>query len=182
VELDDQFIHSLRKGNADAYETLIRRFEAPLYRFFLAAHGDPQLASEQSADCFGDLVASIPKMVGGAAQLRSFVFAVAKNVLRGQWRRRTRERTEPLLAAEVVDDWPSPDAAMQAVEESERIIAAIRLLDETTRDVFLLRFVEQMSLAEIATAVREPIGTIKSRLYRGRQRLQEILQSTSGLS
>jgi RNA polymerase sigma-70 factor, ECF subfamily len=181
VEVDDQFVHSLRKGNADAYETLVRRFEAPLYRFFLAAHGDPQLASEQSADCFGDLVGSIPKMVGGAAQLRSFVFAVAKNVLR-QWRRRTRERTQPLLSVELADDWPPPDAAMQAVEESERIIAAIRLLDESTRNVFLLRFVEQMSLAEIATAVDEPIGTVKNRLHRGRQRLQEILQSTSGLS
>ena len=56
MEVDDQFVHSLKKGNADAYETLVRRFEAPLYRFFLAAHGDPQLANEQSADCFGDLV------------------------------------------------------------------------------------------------------------------------------
>jgi RNA polymerase sigma factor (sigma-70 family) len=121
-------------------------------------------------------------MVGGAAQLRSYVFAVAKNVLRRQWRRRTRERTQPLLAAELVDDWPAPDAAMQAEEESERIIAAIRSLDESTRDVFLLRFVEQMSLAEIATAVDEPIGNVKSRLHRGRRRLQEILQSTSGLS
>src|SRR5438552_846155 len=114
-------MYSLRKGNTDAYETLVRRYEAPLYRFFLAAHGDPQLASEQSADCFGDLVESIPKMVGGAAQLRSFVFAVAKNVLRGQWRRRTREHTQPLLEAELVDDWPAPDAAMQSAEESERI-------------------------------------------------------------
>lgn len=182
MEVDDQFVHSLRKGDADAYETLVRRFEAPLYRFFLAAHGDPQLASEQSADCFGDLVGSIPKMVGGAAQLRSFVFAVAKNVLREQWRRRTRERTHPLLAAELVDDWPAPDAAMQSDEESERIIAAIRLLDESTRDVFLLRFVEQMSLAEISTTAGEPIGTVKSRLHRGRRRLQVILQSTSGLS
>lgn len=182
MEVDDQFVHRLRKGNAEAYETLVRRFEAPLYRFFLAAHGDPQLASEQSADCFGDLVGSIPKMAGGAAQLRSFVFAVAKNVLRGQWRRRTREQTQQLSSAELVDDWPPPDAAMQAVEESERVIAAIRLLDETTRDVFLMRFVEQMSLAEIATTVDEPIGTVKSRLHRGRRRLQEILQSTGGLS
>jgi RNA polymerase sigma-70 factor (ECF subfamily) len=71
---------------------------------------------------------------------------------------------------------------MQSLEETERIIAAIRTLDESTRDVFLLRFVEQMSLAEISTAVGEPIGTVKSRLHRGRQRLQEILQSTSGLS
>jgi RNA polymerase sigma-70 factor (ECF subfamily) len=182
VEVDDQFVDSLKKGNADAFEELVRRFEAPLYRFFLAAHGDPQLAGEQSADCFGDLVASIPKMVGGAAQLRAFVFAVAKNVLRGHWRLRARERNQQHLTAELVNDWATPDFALQSVEEGERVIAAIRLLDPSTRDVFLLRFVEQMPLSEISTAVSEPIGTVKSRLYRGRQRLQAILQSMSGLS
>jgi RNA polymerase sigma-70 factor (ECF subfamily) len=152
-----------------------------LYRFFLAAHGDPQLASEQSADCFSNLVESMPKMTGGAAQLRSFVFAVAKNVQRAHWRERTCERTTSFLSLALADDGPSPDMTMQAAEECERVIAAIRLLDEPTRDVFLLRFVEQMSLTEISTTVHEPIGTVKSRLHRGRQRLQEILQSTGGL-
>ena len=83
---EDEFVRLLRKGEAEAYETLVRRFEGPLYRYFFASHGDPQLACEQSADCFGDLVESLPKMLGGAEQLRSFVFAVARNVLRRQWR------------------------------------------------------------------------------------------------
>jgi RNA polymerase sigma-70 factor, ECF subfamily len=181
VEVDDDFLKRLRRGNAEAYKTLVRRYETPLYRYFLATHGDPRLASEQSVDCFSDLVESIPKMTGGVAQLRAFVFAVAKNVLRRQWRRCVREPTQLLSVAEPVDDWPRPDAAMQAAEESERVLTAIRSLDESTRDVFLLRFVEQMSLAEIVAATGEPIGTVKSRLHRGRLRLQEILQSTGGI-
>ena len=84
---DDEFVRSLRRGEAEAYEVLVRRFEVPLYRYFLASHGDPQLAGEQSTDCFSDLVESLPKMLGGSEQLRSFVFAVARNVLRRQWRR-----------------------------------------------------------------------------------------------
>jgi RNA polymerase sigma-70 factor (ECF subfamily) len=181
VAAEDEFLRSLRKGEADAYETLVRRFEAPLYRYFLASHGDPQLAGEQSADCFSDLVESLPKMSGGPGQLQSFVFAVARNVLRRQWRRRARGFARLAAASEAIDDRHSPDAAVEASEEFARLIAAIRSLDHPTRDVFLLRFVEQMSVAEVAETVGEPIGTVKSRLHRGRQRLQEILQFTNGL-
>jgi RNA polymerase sigma-70 factor (ECF subfamily) len=67
---------------------------------------------------------------------------------------------------------------IETAEESARLIQAIRSLDEPTRDVFLLRFVEQMPVAEVALAVGEPVGTVKSRLHRGRLRLQKILQST----
>mgnify|MGYP002085938984 CR=1 FL=1 len=66
--------------------------------------------------------------------------------------------------------------------KSSDYVEAIRSLDQPTRDVFLLRFVEQLSVAEVAETLGEPIGTVKSRLHRGRRQLQEILQITSGLS
>ena len=181
MSAEDEFIRDLQRGDAKAYEVLVRRFETPLYRYFLASHGDPQLAGEQSADCFGDLVESLPKMVGGAAQLRPFVLAVAKNVLRRQWRWQGRETNQADFETAVLDVSPAPDVGIEASEESSRLIAAVRSLDAPTRDVFLLRFVEQMSLAEVAAAVGEPVGTVKSRLHRGRKRLLEILQSTSKL-
>jgi RNA polymerase sigma-70 factor, ECF subfamily len=179
VAADEDFVWALRRGESDAYRTLVRRFEGPLYRYFFASHGDPQLAGEQSADCFSNLVECLPKMSGGAAQLRPFVFAVARNVLRRNWRRQVRESGQNDLA-EVVDDWPRPESVVEAAEERDRLIAAIRSLDGPTRDVFLLRFIEQMSVAEVAAAVGEPVGTVKSRLHRGRRRLEEILQSTGG--
>jgi RNA polymerase sigma-70 factor (ECF subfamily) len=181
VPAEDEFLRRLRRGESDAYEALVGRFEAPLYRYFLASHGDPQLAGEQSADCFSDLVQSLPKMRGGAEQLRPFVFAVARNVRRRRWRRRARECNQLASVADAIGSWPAPDAAMEAAEGRSRVVAAIRSLDQPTRDVFLLRYVEQMSVAEVAETVGEPIGTVKSRLHRGRKRLREILQSTSGL-
>ena len=87
---DGEFVRKLKAGDPQAYEALVERFEAPLYRYFLASHGDEQLATEQSADCFGDLVESLPKMTGGSEQLRAFVFAVARNVLRRSWRSQKR--------------------------------------------------------------------------------------------
>lgn len=179
MEAPNEFIRSLRKGETDAFEALVCRFETPLYRYFLASHGDPQLAGEQLADCFSDLVESLPKMSGGPEQLRPFVFAVARNVLRLEWRRQGRAFAPLGSAPEVIDDLPAPDAVVEADEESARLIEAIRSLDQPTCDVFILRFVEQFSIAEVTEAVGEPIGTVKSRLHRGRKRLQDILQFTS---
>jgi RNA polymerase sigma-70 factor, ECF subfamily len=174
--INDEFVQRLKAGDADAYEAFVRRFETPLYRYFLASHGDLQLATEQSADCFGDLVESLPKMRGGTDQLRPFVFAVARNVQRRKWRRHARERVQLRSATDHVDHRPPPDEVLETAEETTRLLVAIRSLDEPTRDVFLLRFVEQMTIAEVSVAVGEPIGTIKSRLSRGRQRLAEILK------
>lgn len=175
----DDFLHRLRRGEHEAFEELVRRFEGPLYRYFLASHGDPQLAGEQSADCFGNLVESLPKMAGGPEQLLPFVYAVARNVLRRRWRSRQRDFVPLEAASATVDNRPSPDAVVETQDESTRAIAALKCLDPATREVFLLRFVEQLSVAEVAHAVGEPVGTVKSRLHRGRLRLQNILQSAS---
>jgi RNA polymerase sigma-70 factor, ECF subfamily len=179
VAAEEDFIRGLKTGDPDAYEALVRRFEMPLYRYLLAAHGDPQLAGEQSADCFGDLVEALPKMSGGAEQLRAFVFAVARNVLRRQWRRRIRERHESADLARAECSSRSANAAIEADEEYARMIGVIRSLDPATRDVMLLHYVEEMTVAEVAAATDEPIGSVKSRLHRGRKRVLEILQSES---
>jgi RNA polymerase sigma-70 factor (ECF subfamily) len=69
---------------------------------------------------------------------------------------------------------------VEVQEQSSQLIAAIRRLDPQTCDVFILRFIEQLSIAEVAIIVGEPVGTVKSRLHRGRQRLAEILCPENG--
>jgi RNA polymerase sigma-70 factor (ECF subfamily) len=182
VSPEDEFVQNLKQGDADAYERLVRAFERPLYRYFFASHGDPQLAGEQSADCFGDLVESIPKMTGGADQLRPFVFGVARNVLRRTWRHKTRANLHQASADVPQDVQATPDVLLEASDEQARLIDAIQALDPATRDVFLLRFVEELPIAEVAAAVGEPVGTVKSRIHRGRKQLVEKLKAASRLS
>jgi RNA polymerase sigma-70 factor, ECF subfamily len=175
VSAEDEFLSSLRRGEPTAYEELVRRFELRLYRYFIVSHGDPQLALEQSADCFGNLVESLPKMSGGPDQLQSFVYAVAGNVLRRHWRRRGPPCSRLSAAGAIADHRRPPDEELEALEQSARLIAAVHQLDPLTSDAFILRFVEQLSVAEVAEAMGEPIGTVKSRLHRGRQRLAQLL-------
>jgi RNA polymerase sigma-70 factor (ECF subfamily) len=177
VSMDDEWLANLRRGDAHAYERLVGQFEGPLYRYFLASHGNPQLAGEQSADSFGDLVRALPNMTGTAAQLRMFVFAVARNVLRRSWRRASRTAAGPEAQIERSCPQPLPDASAELREELGRVLKALDELDGETREVFVLRFIEQMSLAEVAEVVGEPLGTVKSRVHRGRQRLEVLLKT-----
>lgn len=175
---DDDFLQRLRLGDPAAYEELIVRFEGPLYRYFLGVCGDPQLAGEQSSDCFGELFKAMPKMSGSPDQLRAFVFGVARNVSH------RRRRSQRCLASslqetdEITCASPGPVQATESREELARLLSAIHTLDETTRDVLLLRFVDQLSLAEVAAVIDEPLGTVKSRIHRGRKRLEAILKPT----
>lgn len=175
MDLSKRWLADLRRGDPAAYETLVRRFEGPIYRYFLSSHGNPQLAGEQSADCFGELVQAIPRMAGGPELLRPFVFGVARNVLRRGWR---HSRGSPLpleCAGHAACGAPSPDVNAELRDELRHIFEALQELDPKTRDVFILRYIEELSLAEVASLVGEPLGTIKSRVHRGRRILKTIV-------
>ena len=174
---DDKWLIGLREGDPAAYEMLVHRFESTLYTYFLASHGDPQLAGEQSADCFGELVRAFRKMRGGPEQLRPFVLSVARNVLRRRWRR-TNAKHMPLEAAtDVADRGASPHETAEHREELARFMEALNELDRETREIFVLRYIEQLSLHEVATIVGKPLGTVKSWVHRGRERLRELLKT-----
>lgn len=176
---DDAFIARLKRGEASAVERLVADFEGPLYRYFLAIHGDSALAGEQSADSFSELVTALPRLRGGPAQLRGFVYAVARNVERRRWRQRWRH-DEPLEAVgepEAASPNPSDTAATR--DDLRRAFEVLRGLDSTTRDIFLLAYVEQLPLGEVAQTLGLPLGTVKSRIHRGRQELAASLDPST---
>lgn len=175
MEINESVVERLRQGCPAAYEILVRQFEGPLYRYFLCAHGDHHLAQDQSAETFAQLVRAIPTMRGGIEQLRGFVFAVARNVQRRRWRRKTIDVVSLTDMPDTSDDRATPLAEAIGREELLRTIETIRQLEEPGRSVLVLRFIENLTLDEISHALRMPLGSVKSHIHRGRNRLKEIL-------
>ena len=153
MEADERFVKQLRRGDSAAYELLVERFEGSLYRFFFCEHRNHHAAEEQTADTFAELVRSLPQMRGGPEQLRAYIFATARHVQQGRWRRRRKEPLPLAEAAAVFDPWPTPSAAAENREQIEQALGLIDGLDEAERTVVLLRFVEELSIAEIAEAL-----------------------------
>ena len=171
---DDTFLADLRRAKPAAIERLVAEYEGPLFRYFLAIHGDPNTAGEQSAESFAELIKALPKMRGGTEQLRGFVYAVARNVERRRWRQQSSDQSLDATAG-YVSPLPGPSETLERREQLERALGALRGLDEVTREVFVLAFVEQLPLAEVARALDMPLGTVKSRIHRGRQELKAML-------
>lgn len=173
---DERYVAELKRGSHAAVERLVSEYEGPLFRYFLASHGDASLAGEQSADCLVELVRALPKLRGGHAQLRGFVYAAARNVLRRRWRAR-RSPDSLDSAIDVPASEPSPARTIEQRERLERTLTALGRLEAATRDVFVLAFVEELPLAEVSEVLGMPLGTVKSRIHRGRKELKRMLET-----
>ena len=158
----EEMLAGLRDGRAEAYEALLDQFEAPLYRFFYFSHGDHDLAQDQCGDTFAQLVVAIHKMRGGPESLRAFVFGIARNILRRSWRaKHPRLATEATLSM-LADQRPTAYLQAAQRQQIERVLEAIDQFSEPARQVMILRFIEELPIAEVAKALGLPVGTIKS--------------------
>ncbi len=178
MHADDEFLLGLKQGDPSAYDTLVARFEGPLYRFFLCEHRDHHVAQEQTSETFTQLVRALPKMEAGPEALRAFVYAVARNVQRRRWRRRPSAHLPIEFADDVADSGLSPGEAAAAREQVEHVLEVLSGLEPPLREVLYLRFIEHLSHEEIAHALEMPVGTVKSHIHRGRIRLKQLFQVT----
>lgn len=170
----DALLAGLRRLSPEAYEVLLDRFEGPLYRFFYYSHGDHDLAEDQCADTFAQVILAVHKMRGDAGALRAFLFGIARNVLRRSWRRRQPRALGEIELSLLADRQPSVFRQVADRQAWETAIAAIEQFEEPARQVLLLRFVEELSLEEIAEAMDMPLGSVKSAIHRARKRLQHL--------
>ena len=173
---DDALLNRLRAGDDEAWELIVAEFEGPIYRYFFCQQRNHHVAQEQTAETFAQLVRSLPNFRGTGEQFRAYVFGISRNVQRRQWRAARSEPKTLSATLEVRDRHASFEHQIADLEQFQRAIRAISGLDEPVRDSILLRFVEGLSMREIADALDCPVGTIKSHIHRGLSRLKEILK------
>jgi len=114
---------------------------------------------------------------------KPWLLAIVRNTCRTAFRRGERWRNVIPLdlafrgpsAAREADDAPPPDVSAQGRIDGARMLAAIERLPDGLRETLVLREMEELSYAEIATVTEVPIGTVMSRLSRARARLREAL-------
>lgn len=112
----------------------------------------------------------------GTSSLFSWMYGILFNLNRTMWRKRAGSRlvyTDELPDAPA--DVPHPAGGIAATEAAECLAAALEHLSDPMREVVLLRYYAEMSIAEAAETLGIPIGTVKSRLFNALARLREIL-------
>ena len=185
------FIERLKAGEAAAFDHLVNERSADIYALLYRLTEDSEEARDLTQETFLQAFRSIAHF-RGEADLRTWLYRIAVNQARNRWRwwrRRRRSATVSLdatdethelsLATRLVDERAEdPEARTLAHEREKILLAAMSTLARPYREAVVLRDVEGLSYEEVAAALEISIGTVKSRLSRGRAELRRKLEGS----
>ncbi len=149
-----------------------------LGRFFANKVGHEHEAQDLVAETFERLAKALSRY-RAESSVRTFLFAIAHNVLREHLRRREREARLGAPLVSVADLGPSPSMLFARHQQQRLLLHALRALPFDHQVVLELSLLEEMSRAEIAEITGTPAGTIAGRLRRAREQLGERLAELS---
>jgi RNA polymerase sigma-70 factor (ECF subfamily) len=166
---DEHLMLAFSKGSAESFNELFLRYKQPIYGFFRRRTTDPQHAEELLQETFLVLLRAATRYEPRAL-FRTYLYAIAFKILRAH-RRKAAFRATFFGQPKSV-----PDPAKQdATESSLWVRRAVEKLDPIDREILLLREFEQLSYAEIADLLQLPLNTVRSRLFRARTALRDLL-------
>jgi RNA polymerase sigma-70 factor (ECF subfamily) len=171
TDSDEKLMLAFVQGSADAFTELFRRYCAPIHGFFRRRVTDPARAEELTQETFLALLRAAPRYEPRAL-FRTYLYAIALKILRAH-RRKAVFRAAFFGRPETI-----PDPAKQdATETGLWVRHAVSQLEATDREILLLREFEQLSYAEIALLLHLPTNTVRSRLFRARTALRQLLEA-----
>jgi RNA polymerase sigma-70 factor (ECF subfamily) len=187
-----QFIERLKRGDAAAFETLVNERSGEIYGLLYRLTENGEEARDLTQETFLRAFQSIVHF-RGESDLRTWIYRIAINQARNRWRwwrRRRRDVTVSIDTLDITGKRPALIASLKAenspdpeqdtlAHERERVLRkALSGLRRVYREAVVLRDIEGFSYEEIAATLEISVGTVKSRLARGRQELRRKLEGS----
>jgi len=167
---DEQLMLAFSKGSSEAFTELFSRYKQPIYGFFRRRVSDPCRAEEFTQETFLGLLRAAARYEPRAL-FRTYLYAIGFKILSAH-RRKAAFRATFLGHRDSSRDPSKQDAT----ESGLWVRHAVAKLDGMDREVLLLREFEQLSYAEIADLLQLPVNTVRSRLFRARTALRNLLE------
>jgi RNA polymerase sigma-70 factor (ECF subfamily) len=179
---DDALLRKMRSGDAQAFATLYRRHQGPVYRFALLRCGSQDTAADTVQEAFMGLFTGRFAFDPLRGSLPNFLFGVARLLILKHEEPRRREAPLPEPdedEAELSVDDACPLSRVLADETAEEVRRALARLAPHYRDAVILYEMHGLTYLEIAAICAIDIGTVRSRLARGRAALARALRAHS---
>lgn len=172
-----------RSGDPDAFEHLVRLHQDRIFNLAYRITGNHEDAADAAQEAFVRAYQALPRFRADAA-FGTWLYRIATNVALDLVRRRPRVPPVELPPEHPPADnaWPSdpemegPEAAAHHREVSRRIQAALAALPAEFRAAVVLRDLEGLAYEDVARILKVPVGTVRSRISRGRQALRAQLR------
>ena len=182
-----EFIERLKAGEANAFDLLVTRYSSDIYALLFRVTNDAEEAGDLTQETFLSALKAI-KNFRGEADLKTWLFRIAINESRNRfrwWKRRFREKTISLDAPIGISETPlgetfssdskNPEETILEKERAQILNQALKDLPDIFREAVVLCDIEGLSYEEIATVLEINLGTVKSRIARGREELRRKL-------
>ncbi|MEP7272237.1 MAG: sigma-70 family RNA polymerase sigma factor, partial [Acidobacteriota bacterium] len=189
---DAGLIKRLKVGEIDAFDELVAEFQPLVYALSLRVLGEPEDARDACQETFLKVFRHFGRF-RGEASLKTWICRIAINQARSTerwWRRRYKQETtsldEPAAAGDegrsayesLASPGVSPEAEAMAHERSARLERALAQVKKDFRIAVILRDLEGMTYEEIAYTLDISVGTVKSRIARGREMLRVSMRNS----
>jgi len=179
---DEALLSSSLEGNLVAFDLLVDRYYDRLYGYLIRFLKDSDMAEDLLQETFLRVWKNRAEF-RNIASFSTWIYTIAGNLARSEWRRRKRwrmirlgpSRDEEEPEIELADEGIGPDSIVEIRMAVEELTEEVHKLPDRYREVVILRDIQGMTYEEIAGIVQVPVGTVKSRLNRGRLILQEKL-------
>lgn len=186
---EEQLIARSQRGDVDAFNQLVLRYQQTLYGVILRMLGDPDIAADVTQDAFIAAFRGIRTYRGGSS-FRAWLLRIGSNMAHDHWRRTQRRPSESLDSLTEEDEPHSasllqilaaqgpesnPEERLLTQELQEVIERGLQALPLDQRIAIVLCDIEGLSYEEIAAATQTSLGTVRSRISRGRGRLRNYL-------
>ncbi len=179
---DDELVHRVRNGDTAALETLYSRYARVVYSFAIRIVGDAQTAEEILQEAFVRTWRQAETFKTVRGNFASWLLSITHNLAIDELRKRQR-RPQRVDGADIsetlyglVDEATNVEEAAEASLLRERVAVAMATLPEAQRVAVELAFFNGLSQREIAAHLNEPLGTIKTRLRLGMNKLKDALR------
>ena len=170
---DERLLEEAANGNTAAFQILYERYCDPIFRFAYRLLGSAESAEDVAHDCFLGLIKDPGRFDSSRASLRTYLYAAARNQAAKRYLGFGRETALEELPDEPHSaDRQGPMALLLQNELAGEVEQAIASLPPLQREALVLFEYEDLSLAEIAAVVGADSGTVKSRLFRAREKLR----------
>ena len=178
-------------GDAAAWEELVQRHHRRIYNICYRFAGSADDAEDLTQDVFVKMYRTLQSYDVGKGAFMTWVTTITRNLLVDHFRKTKQDRvTDSLDAApsehedslplsdQIEDQGATPDARAQTQQVGEVVQKALQKLSPDLREAVILRDLQDMDYRDIATVLKVPEGTVKSRINRGRAELARLLQRT----
>jgi RNA polymerase sigma-70 factor, ECF subfamily len=178
-------------GDAVAWDEIVQRYHRRIYNVCYRFAGSPDDAQDLTQEVFIRMYRTLNSYDVGRGAFMTWVTTLTRNLLVDHFRKTKHDRlTDSLdsaasdnpdamtLSDRIPDEGPAPDSGVQSRETRDAVHQALQKLSPELREAVILRDLQDMDYREIATVLKVPEGTVKSRINRGRAELARLLQRT----